>query len=165
MEKVHIKNGDPDNLTKNLSMQEVWNSTNPRQEWDCPVALINAFQILRDWINDKLICSSTYRNPDAYGRGSAHEAGLAIDCYSKVVDIVSIYNFELTDYLAGNGSALIEKLREAGIDGFGREKNCIHIETGGYGVQHKRKLHTDKWGTFTAFIWTGFGKNDINKSI
>ena len=165
MKTIRIENGKTVQLSKNLTMQEVWNSTNPQQEWGCPQALIDAFQIIRDWIDKPLICSSTYRNPDRYGRGSSHEEGNAIDMYSKVVDVVTLYNLEVENYVAGRGSELIDKLRSVGIDGFGIEKHCIHLETGGYGVRKGRKIHTDKYGKYTGFIWTGWGPNDINRSI
>jgi hypothetical protein len=171
METIRIINGSKDKLSENLTMQEVWNSTNPKKEWNCPVALIKAFQIYRDWIGAPVICSSTCRNPDPYGRGSAHEEEDAIDMYSRVVDMITPYNTELINYTEGRGSELIEKLRAVGIDGFGIEKNCIHNETNAYGERHGRGgrkgqfLHTDKYGTYTCFFWTGFGPNDINKAF
>jgi hypothetical protein len=162
METIRIVNGSKDKLSENLTMQEVYNSTDPDQEWDCPVALIKAFQIIRDWIGKPLICSSTYRHPDKYGTWSAHDKGLAIDMYSKAIDVISLYNAEITKYLKGEKSELIENLRQAGIDGFGIEGGCIHLDCGGYGIG-KRITHTDAWGQWTAFEWRNGGK--INRAL
>ena len=161
MKTTHISN-QRTKVSRDFAMSEFYFGANPLQEWDCPQPLIDAAQVIRDWIGVPLIVSSTYRNPDKYGRGSAHEKGLAVDMYSKQVDVVSKYNDEITSYLNGTGSRLIEDLRAVGIDGFGIEGGCIHLDCGGYGLT-RRYVNIDKYGKWSCFIWNP--AKGINKSL
>ena len=171
-ETIHITDTNQQ-LTTNFQSWEFYKAAHPPQEFECPLPLVMAAQILRDWLGFPVIVSSTYRPNDPYGKGSSHDKGVAIDFYTRAMihgdyaplspsQVIEKYNQEVLNYLAGKGSKIIENLREAGIDGFGIEGGCIHMDCFGYGAG-KRINHVDKYGNYSAFEWRQGGK--INRSL
>ena len=126
MEKVHI-NLSHDQLSTNFQKQEFYIAANPHQEWDCEQALIDAAQIIHDWIGFATSCNSTYRPNDTFG---FHMTAEAIDLLSLAMihglpspktqsEILIEFKQECINYRDGKGSKLIEDLRKVGITGFG----------------------------------------------
>jgi hypothetical protein len=144
MEYIRIKYSN-EKVSKNFSLAEYYASANPSHEFDIPKTLIDAAQILRDWYQGPLRLTSSYRPHDSFGY---HRLGKAIDLVAADGgDVISPYNHEVDEYIKGNGSDLIDKLRKAGITGLGKEDVCIHID-----VRPEASCNrSDKHGKYLAF--------------
>lgn len=155
--------------TPNFKMHEFYTTASPDQEWDCPIALIDAVQVIRTWMGWPIIITSTFRQYDTWG---PHKDRLAIDFILKHgsqehpapisnSEMLVLFRKEVLNYRDGIGSIIVDKLRQVGITGFGLEPACIHLDCGNYGF-NKRINHKDQYGIYTIFEWNYSG---LNRSI
>ena len=149
MDKLHIINSNQEVAT-NFLMDEFWlASRNPQQDFDTPSIFPQAAQILRDWSNGALRITSTLRTDDP--PGYPHSLGLAFDTISLKDNTAYLANFkqECDNYINGKGSTLISNLRAIGVDGFGIEEFCVHIDAGF--IEGNR---SDEYGKYRIFVFT-----------
>lgn len=155
---------------KNFDSYEFYIAANPDHEWDCPVALILAAQIIRNWVGFSVHATSTSRPNDTFG---FHRTDQAIDLLSASVihgdlppktpaHILADFKEECLSYISGTGSELIENLRKVGITGFGIEQVCIHLDCRDNTFNHK-----DIYGQYMVFEYKqdAAGKILINRGV
>jgi hypothetical protein len=156
METIKITNTN-NQLTAHFNEQEFYlASRNPNQEFDTPAIFPQAAEILRDWDNKDnsdsyagMKLTSTMRSDDP--PGYPHSEGLAFDTISLENNTAYLANFkqECENYINGKGSELIDKLRAIGVDGFGIEEFCVHIDAGF--IEGNR---SDEYGKYRIFVFT-----------
>lgn len=143
MQKVRITNSK-DKLTANFTMTEFWAVRyGGHVDFDCPKCLIDAVQILRDWYGSPILITSTIRN---YQKQGYHTNGNAIDCI-PLKDSIDRFRKESYNH---KSSDLIKKLRAAGVEGFGIESGCIHLDYRG----GKNCASVDEFGRYIVFEWS-----------
>lgn len=149
METIRIINS-LEHVTENFTMAEFWK---PKYgggiDFDIPVCLVKAAQILRDSFKCPVLITSTIRPSDTFGY---HVNGHAVDFVPQghPVEQIAEFEHECRAYIAGEGSAMIEALRAAGVNGFGLEaSNCIHLDS----RPEKNCTRKDKYGKYIVFSW------------
>lgn len=168
---MEITNDYKTKASNDFFIGEYWKNV----DFDLPDALIKAGQILRDWAGIPLTVTNTYPDGQNFGYHRLMKATdwIASDVIQKQ-SLINKYEAELINYINGKESELIEELRQVGINGFGYESMCIHLDTRpqGYDPTYKTSTnHTDKYGGFTAFAFSchyasdGSMIIDINKAI
>jgi hypothetical protein len=168
---MEITNDYKTKASNDFFIGEYWKNV----DFDLPDPLILAGQILRDFFKIPLTVTNTFPDHQKFGY---HRLQKACDWISTSQTLekafIEQYELELLNYINGKGSELIEKLRQVGINGFGYESMCIHLDTRpqGYDPIYKTSTnHTDKYGGFTAFAFSchyasdGSMIIDINKAI
>lgn len=148
MEMIQVTNRK-EYITPNFSVDEFWKAANPDQDFEFPKAFFLAAQILRDYVGEAVIVTSTYR---ANGRTGFHGKKRAIDFVDKFggIDLIAEFKQECLHYIndiSGNGSKLIENLRQVGINGFGVENVCIHLDI----RPNKNCNRKDRYGYYMIF--------------
>jgi len=144
-------------------------------DFELPDPLPIAGQILRDWAGIPLTVTNTYPDGQSFGY---HRLMKATDWVAseeeKRQNLIAKYEQELLNYINGQGSELIEKLRQAGITGFGYESMCIHLDVRPVPfdpVYNAYSNHKDQYGDYTCFAfschWNTEGKIiiDVDKAI
>lgn len=133
-------------------MTEFWSPRFGKQvDFEIPKCLIDGAQILRDFFGG-MIVTSTIRPSDKFGY---HKNGNAADFIPSNDAYTNIKKFEdeCVRYQKDKGSELIKKLRSVGVEGFGIEGYCIHLDyRGGYGCPSK-----DEHGKYIVFKWVKDG--------
>ena len=135
-------------LTANFVMAEFWAvKYGGHVDFDCPDELINGMQKLRDFFGVMKI-TSTIR---PVSKSGYHINGNAVDSIPLINTVANIALFrkECLSYINGKGSMLIESMRSVGVQGFGIESGCIHIDYRG----GKNCNRSDKYGRFIVFEW------------
>ncbi|MEI6887524.1 MAG: hypothetical protein WCK31_04795 [bacterium] len=172
MEKVKITAEHKQLLpsVENFDSYEFYIAANPDHEFDCPVALIVAAQIIRNWVGFSVSITSTSRPHDTFG---FHRTDEAIDLLSastihgepppkEPAEVLEEFKEECLSYISGTGSKLIEDLRKAGVTGFGVEQVCIHLDcrTNSFGRR-------DAYGQYMVFEYKQDknGKILVNKAL
>ena len=142
-------------VTKNFQLYEFFIASRPQHTFIFPVALMQAAQIIRDWVGFETDVTSTSRPADPFGY---HRYDAALDlCTPYVIhgvkpsktpeQILEAFKTECMNYINGKGSQLIDKLRKAGVNGFGVECGCIHMD-----VRPDHPLNRkDSYGTYCVF--------------
>lgn len=142
MQKVRITNSK-EPLTVIFTMAEFWNVRyGGHVDFDCPKCLIDAVQILRDWYGSAILITSTIR---PYAKQGYHTDGNAIDCI-PLKDSIDKFRTEAYKH---KKSELIKKLRSVGVEGFGIESGCIHLD-------YRKGVNCasmDEFGKYIVFEW------------
>lgn len=153
-------------VAKNFQLWEFFIASNPNHEFNIPVPLIEAAQIIRDWVGFQTKIQSTSRpNDPPFGQ---HRFDKAIDLVTPYVihgatapktpeQIFAAFKTECLNYIAGKGSSLIESLRKIGINGLGVECNCIHLDIRPDNPYNRK----DAYGSYCVFEF----KMDMNGKI
>lgn len=138
-------------VSNNFLMSEFWKG----QDFVLPDPLIQAAQILRDYIGKPLTITSTYRPNDTFG---FHRYGEAID----LIPGQDMFRLEVIKWIDTHQSELIYKLREVGITGLGVEAACIHLD-----VRKDHCHRQDQFGWYAPFEYKqdATGKILINKGL
>jgi hypothetical protein len=155
MERINISFSNQ-KLSENFSMAEFYLAANPDQEFSMAKPLVDAAQIIRDWVGFQTKVTSTFRPNDSFG---FHKTGDAIDlCTPYAIhggkppkypeDVISAFKVECMNYINGFGSKLISNLRKTGVTCFGIECNCIHLDCG-----KRNNKRFDVYGGYTIFIF------------
>ena len=142
-------------LEKNFSEYEFYVAAKPNHVFKFPKALVHAAQIVRDWVGFQTNVTSTSRPADTFGY---HRYDSAIDlCAPYTIhggaspkspeQVLADFKNECLNYIAGNGSALIESLRKIGVNGFGVECGCIHLDIRPDSPYNRK----DAYGTYCVF--------------
>ena len=143
MQKVRITNSK-EQLTANFTMSEFWAVRyGGHVDFDIPKCLIDAVQILRDWYGSPILITSTIRN---YQKQGYHTNGNAMDCIPLKSDI-ELFRKEAYNH---KKSELIKQLRAVGVEGFGIESGCIHLDYRG----GKNCAYSDNFGRYIIFEWS-----------
>jgi hypothetical protein len=129
-------------------------------EFDIPECLVDAMQILRNWFNVEWKITSTIRKTDTFG---FHKTGNAIDSIpeNKDISIINEFSKQCHNYQQNKENTLIEELRKVGINGFGIENNCIHLDF----RPIKNCNDTDKYGNYCVFMWEKDGTPNGKSTI
>jgi hypothetical protein len=149
MEKIRIVNSlDVINECEDFKYYELYNAAHPSQEFDIYTSLLKGLQIFRIWYGDKITVTCTYTPNASFGY---HRYGKAIDITATKkadkIKLITNYNNELFNYLAGKESKIIKDLRKVGITGFGIEDTCIHFDIRGESACNRR----DTFGKYLVF--------------
>lgn len=134
-------------LAKSYKIRELWKGTD--FELDDPIIL--GGQILRDYTGRPMDCTNTFPDGQLFGFHRLKKAGDFCSTYQdERIPFIRNYNNELLRYYRGQGSSLIESLRKIGINGLGKEKVTVHIDSRPQSVCNL----TDKYGKFLIFIFS-----------
>lgn len=150
MQKIRIKNSNVF-IKPDFRMSEFWNvKYGGKQDFDIPKCLVDGVQILRDFYGSKIKITSTIR-PGA--KQGYHVDGSAIDCI-PLQDSIERFRQEAYNF---KDSELIKKLRAVGVEGFGIESGCIHLDYR-KGINCNR---SDEFGRFIVFEWSKEGGSKV----
>lgn len=120
-------------------------------EFDLPDALIMAQQWLRNYFQQAWSITSTYRPDDTFG---FHRYGCAVDSVPLAASNRHIcldhFKEECINYVNGNESELISNLRKIGVNGFGVEGTCIHLDI----RPEKDCAYKDNKGSYIVFTYS-----------
>jgi hypothetical protein len=134
-------------LAKDYKIKEFWKGI----DFELPDPIILGAQVLRDYTKRPMDCTNTYPDGQKFGYHRLKMAGDFCPSYQdEKLPFIRNYNIELLRYYRGEGSLLIESLRKVGINGFGKEKVTVHIDSRPQSVCNL----TDKYGQFLIFIFT-----------
>ena len=158
METIHISN-TTDPLSENFNMQEIYSPTltKPCVEFDLPKCLLDTVQHLRTAWGVPINVTSAIRPGDTFG---FHRTGQALDfiTYDDPLGYIAKWKTMCMNYKT---SALFKELRALGLNGFGIEGGCIHID---YRPDANCTLE-DEYGKYCIFFWepdgTELGKSTV----
>ena len=157
METIRIKNSD-EKVSPNFFMKEYYN---PRfgggLEFNIPVCFIEASEILREYFECPVIITSTIRPNDKFGY---HRSGRAVDYITTKNDSISLFKQQCLAYQNLEGSSLISYLREVGINSFGIENGCIHLDK-----RNSNTCDTDEYGKYIVWSWTSAGGDNGTSKV
>jgi len=144
MELVRISNRS-EKITANFNVLEFWRKSKPQVEYDFPKCFFGAGQILHDYYHCTV--DVTCAKSDTYNFGY-HRLGRATDYLptERRTEILADFKNECLNWINGKGSKLIESLRSIGINGFGIEGNCIHLDN-----RESNTSRVDKYGKYIVF--------------
>lgn len=147
---MRIRKGDKGKITKNFDISEFFSDSPSVTEHYLDDKLIEAVQIIRDYVGVAWRITSTYRtkkaNEAAGGKdNSYHLRGMAVDSQPWYQSDFNTYMPIIVDDINKRGP-LFQSLRRAGINGFGLYDNFIHIDT-----REANSKHEDGYGRFA--IW------------
>jgi len=147
MELINISNTQ-ENLSENFTMQEFFapTLTKPGKEFNIPKCLIDSIQHLRTSWNIPIEITSVYRPADTFGY---HMSGNAVDFITYNEPLGYIDKFK-TMCINHKTSQLFKELRALGLNGFGIEGSCIHID---FRPDNNCNL-SDEYGKFCIFTWS-----------
>jgi len=155
MKIIKIINSDL-KVSDNFTFKEYFHTILSPQdlEFDIPNPLIRGMQFLRDYWKEALEITSAYRPDDKYG---FHKIGHAVDSVpvdsKHRLDRIADFKEECVNY---KKSPLIAGLRARGLNGFGVEMYCVHLD-----VRPDNNCHlTDDYGKFCIFEWTNDGSSN-----
>lgn len=149
MNTIRIKNENKQ-LTQHFNMIEYYSPKFPKNvEFDMPECFLEASEILREYFDCPIIITSTYRPADKFGY---HRFGRAVDYITTKNDSISIFKLECMKYQNLESSELISNLRKSGINSFGIENGCIHLDQ-----RTSNTCDTDEYGNYIVWSWTSAG--------
>ena len=140
MDKIHISK-EKKSLTKNFNSSEFYFGL----DFDLPKSLVDGAQFLREYFNKPIKITSTFRPKDLFG---FHRYGEAIDLiwFDDNYNKFNIFKNECKNHKT---SEMFKGLRKCGIDGFGLENSCIHLD-----IRPDLYCHlTDEIGKYCIFTW------------
>ena len=160
MKTLKVINSDL-NISENFKFSEYFNPTvsHTKLEFDIPECLIRGMQYMRDYFKIPLEITSVFRPTDHFG---FHQTGHAVDSVPSdrklALSILDKFKEECINY---KNSPLIKGLRLKGVNGFGIESYCIHLD---YRPDINCTLADDN-GKFCIFFWENDGSSNGKSTL
>ena len=160
MERIKIINSK-ENISANFKYEEYFKPRGIKDygEFEMPICLVNGVQKIREYFGVWFQITSAFRPHDKFGQ---HRFGEAVDLLptnqKMILPILSEFK---TCCINHKTNTLIRSLRSLGVNGFGVEAYCIHID---YRPDERCHLK-DEFGRYCVFEWTNdgsaFGKSKL----